>query len=158
VSVSNPDATAALLGGAHEVNSHFSWPPFSYYELKNPAIHEVLNTNSVLGKTTLDVIWTTAAFRAKNPRLYAAFISAMAEATDIVNGDRKAAAAFYKKASNERASVDELVEMMSDIEYTQVPQNSMKLASFMYRTGSIKVAPKSWKDLFFPEAHGLPGS
>jgi len=28
----------------------------------------------------------------------------------------------------------------------------------MYRTGYVKNKPASWKDLFFQEAHGLPGS
>jgi hypothetical protein len=34
----------------------------------------------------------------------------------------------------------------------------MKFAAFMHRVGSIAVAPKSWKDLFFPEVQGRPGS
>jgi len=28
----------------------------------------------------------------------------------------------------------------------------------MYKIGSIKVKPASWKDMFFPEIHNLPGS
>jgi NitT/TauT family transport system substrate-binding protein len=28
----------------------------------------------------------------------------------------------------------------------------------MNKTGAIKVKPASWKDLFFPNAHALPGS
>jgi len=28
----------------------------------------------------------------------------------------------------------------------------------MKDVGMIKAAPASWKDLFFPEVHGLPGS
>jgi len=27
----------------------------------------------------------------------------------------------------------------------------------MYKIGSIKTKPSSWKDLFFPEVHNLPG-
>jgi NitT/TauT family transport system substrate-binding protein len=34
----------------------------------------------------------------------------------------------------------------------------MKYASFMAEVGSIKAKPESWKDLFFPEIHALPGS
>ena len=30
----------------------------------------------------------------------------------------------------------------------------MKFAAFMARTGSIKTAPQSWQDLFFPELVG----
>jgi NitT/TauT family transport system substrate-binding protein len=28
----------------------------------------------------------------------------------------------------------------------------------MYKVGSIKTRPASWKDMFFPEIHGSPGS
>jgi NitT/TauT family transport system substrate-binding protein len=34
----------------------------------------------------------------------------------------------------------------------------MKYVNFMYKVGSIKVKPDSWKDMFFPNAHGLSGS
>jgi NitT/TauT family transport system substrate-binding protein len=34
----------------------------------------------------------------------------------------------------------------------------MKFASFMASVGSLKEAPKSWKDLFFPEIHDEKGS
>jgi NitT/TauT family transport system substrate-binding protein len=39
-----------------------------------------------------------------------------------------------------------------------VPESTMKYAEFMHAVGSIKIKPASWKDLFFPEVHGLPGS
>jgi len=34
----------------------------------------------------------------------------------------------------------------------------MKYAEFMHRIGTLKNLPASWKDLFFPEIHGVPGS
>jgi len=34
----------------------------------------------------------------------------------------------------------------------------MKVTDFMHETGTIKVKPASWKDLFFDNAHSLPGS
>jgi NitT/TauT family transport system substrate-binding protein len=44
------------------------------------------------------------------------------------------------------------------MEFTIVPHNITKYTDFMYRMGSIKQKPDSWKDLFFPEVHSLPGS
>ena len=38
------------------------------------------------------------------------------------------------------------------------PLNTLKLAQFMYKVGQIKIEPKSWKDYFFPDVHGLPGT
>jgi NitT/TauT family transport system substrate-binding protein len=34
----------------------------------------------------------------------------------------------------------------------------MKYVDFMVKIGSIKTRPDSWKDLFFPNVYGLPGS
>jgi NitT/TauT family transport system substrate-binding protein len=44
-----------------------------------------------------------------------------------------------------------------DYAYTLMPQKVGKTADFMYKIGTIKTKPASWKDLFFPEVHGLPG-
>ena len=45
-----------------------------------------------------------------------------------------------------------------DVEWTTVPEATLKAAEFMADVGTIKVRPKSWTEYFFPEAHGLPGS
>ena len=37
------------------------------------------------------------------------------------------------------------------------PQKVGKTADFMYKIGTIKTKPASWKELFFPEVHGLAG-
>jgi NitT/TauT family transport system substrate-binding protein len=34
----------------------------------------------------------------------------------------------------------------------------MKYVDFMLKTGAIKTRPDSWRDLFFPNVHGLAGS
>ena len=50
--------------------------------------------------------------------------------------------------------------MLNDptIIYTTTPQNMMKFAEFMQKTGAIKAKPESWRDFFFPNVHALPGS
>ena len=47
--------------------------------------------------------------------------------------------------------------MLNDpqIVYTTTPQNIMKYVDFMYKTGTIKIKPDSWKDLFFPNAQSF---
>ena len=49
VQIGHPDATQALLNPSHEINSHFSAPPFQQIALKSPNVHTVLNSNDVLG-------------------------------------------------------------------------------------------------------------
>jgi NitT/TauT family transport system substrate-binding protein len=161
VGMAHPDAQAALLSGASEIDAHFGSPPFQYQQLSRPGIHTVLNSYDVLGgPATFNVVWTTAKFRAENPKLYDAFVKALAEATDTINRDHRAAAETYLRLSRDKDSVDEILKMLNDplIVYTQTPQNIMKYADFMAKTGSIKVKPDSWRDLFFPNVHNTSGS
>jgi len=46
----------------------------------------------------------------------------------------------------------------AQVHWTMVPENTMKFANFMAHVGRLKVKPESWKDYFFPEAHGMKGS
>jgi NitT/TauT family transport system substrate-binding protein len=161
VSMSHPDGQTALLSGASEITAHFSSPPFQYQQLKTPGIHTVLNSFDVLGgPATFNVVWTSSKFRSENPKLYAAFVQALDEATAIINKDKKAAAETYLRVSKGKDSVADIVAMLNDpnVVFTTTPQNVMKYVDFMAKIGSIKVKPESWKDLFFPNVHGLPGS
>jgi NitT/TauT family transport system substrate-binding protein len=161
VSLAHPDGQAALLSGQSEITAHFSAPPFQYQQLKNPAIHTVLNSYDVLGGTsTFNVVWTTSKFKNENPKLYDAFVKALDEATTLINRDRRSAAETYLRISRDKDSVQEIEAMLNDpaIVYTTTPQNVMKYVDFMLKIGAIKSKPESWKDLFFPNAHNLPGS
>ncbi len=52
-----------------------------------------------------------------------------------------------------------MMAMMNDpsIEFTTQPFNTGKMVDFMVKTGSIKVKPTDWKDLFFPNMHNYTG-
>jgi len=161
VTLSHPDAQAALLSGQSEIDAHFGSPPFQYQQLKNPAVHTVLNSYDILGgRTTFNLVWTTAKLRSENPKLYDAFVRALDEAMTIINKDKKAAAEAYLRISRDKDSLQEIEAMLNDpaIVFTTTPENVMKYVDFMAKTGVIKVRPDSWKDLFFPNAHALPGS
>jgi len=161
VSMAHPDAMIAMMSGKGEISSHFTSPPFQYEELKDPAVHTVLNSYDVLGgKSTFVVVWATSKFREANPKTFAAFFAALKESIDYINEDKKRAAEIYVKATNGKEPVESILKMLNDpeIEYTLTPKNIMKYADFLYKIGSIKVKPASWKDMFFPEVHGLPGS
>jgi NitT/TauT family transport system substrate-binding protein len=161
VSMSHPDAMQALLSGQSEVNAHFGSPPFQYQELARPGMHLVLNNYDVMGgAVTFNVVWTTEKFRAENPKLYQAFVAALDEVEATINRDKRAAAEAYLRISKDKDTLDNIARMMNDpqIVFTTTPQNVMKYADFMYKIGAIKVKPESWKELFFPDVHGLPGS
>jgi NitT/TauT family transport system substrate-binding protein len=161
VTMSHPDAMQALLSGQSEIDAHFGSPPFQYQEMARSGMHVVLNSYDVLGgPATFNVVWTTAKFKNENPKLYDAFVMALDEATAEINRDKRAAAEAYLRISKDRDSVDNILKMMNDpnIVYTTTPQNIMKFAEFMAKTGAIKVKPESWRDFFFPNVHSLPGS
>ncbi len=158
VAFSHPDGMAAMLSG-NEIDSHFTAPPFQYQELEKPGVHTVLNSYDVLGgKSTFAVVYAAGKFRDANPKVFGAFIVGMKEAVEILNKDRKGAADLYV-TRDKSASAEKVLQMLNDpdIEFTLVPRNIMKYAEFMHKIGMIKNRPSSWKDLFFPEVHDLPG-
>jgi NitT/TauT family transport system substrate-binding protein len=162
VNVAHPTGMQALLSGRSEITAHFTSPPFQYDDLKQPGMHTVLNSYDVWGgPQTFVAAWTTSKFRDENPKMYAAFLSALNEATVFVNNNRQAAAGIYLEMTGDKSkSVEELAGMLADpqLRFTLTPENVVKLASFKTRVGTIKVKPDSWKDLFFSDIHDLPGS
>ena len=42
--------------------------------------------------------------------------------------------------------------------FSATPKGIGPQVDFMHRSGFIKVKPDSWRDLFFPTVHHLPGS
>lgn len=161
VSMSPPDATVALLSGTGTITSAFSVPPFQQQQLQNPAIHTVLNSFDVLGGShSFTVAWTSRKFHDANPKLYRALVDALAEATKVLNADKRAAAALWIQDSKSKLPLDMVYSVLAgpQVKWTLVPENTMKYASFMKDVGTIKTAPASWKDLFFPEIQGEPGS
>jgi NitT/TauT family transport system substrate-binding protein len=161
VSMSHPDGQAALLSGTSEVTAQFSAPPFQYQQLDKPGIHKVLDSYEVLGgPATFNLVWATTKFRNDNPKLYAAFTKALDEATAMINKDKKWAAEAYLRISKDKDSVENILKMLNDpqVKYTTTPQNVTKYVDFMHKIGSIKAKPGSWKDLFFPNMHNLPGN
>ena len=76
------------------------------------------------------------------------------------NRDKRAASKVYlEQAKDTKNSVDDILTMINapDYAYTLTPQKVYKTAEFMAKIGSIKSKPASWKELFFPEVHGLQG-
>jgi NitT/TauT family transport system substrate-binding protein len=121
----------------------------------------VLNSYDVMdGPHSFTVAWTSAWFRDHNPVLSKALMAAMTEATEIINRDRRAAAALWIEDSRSKLPLDFVDRVVAgpQVRWTMAPENTMKFARFMHTTGMLKSVPESWRDYFFPEAHGLNGS
>jgi len=162
VTMTHADALIALLSGGNQINAHFTSPPFHQREIKDSRVRTLLNTDDIMGgATTFTMLSTTARFRDANPGAYAAVLAAIEEANEIIRSDPRAAAEILFAADSAAGfSVDELVEVLRDpdIRFTTTPENTQRYAEFMLEIGSIEHEPSSWRDLFFPEIHGAPGS
>lgn len=162
ISRSHPDAATALMSGSGEITAHVASSPYYYYELADPKIHKVLTSYDVTGgEHTNGTLLATTAFYNANPNVVAAMRAAEEEANAFIKAHPREAAEIYMAASSERThSLDEVTKMVADSEvnYTITPLNIMKIASFMYRTGSYRNQARRWQDLFHASAEGLPGS
>jgi NitT/TauT family transport system substrate-binding protein len=158
---SHADAAAAVMSGQSEINSHFASAPFYYYELATPGIHQVLKSYDTLGsRHTNGVLLTTKKFHDANPKICAAMVASFEEADAFIKAHPREAAQIYLTVTKDKNPLDALEKMVSDpdVDYTTTPVSVMKVVDFMYSVGRIKKKPASWKEMFFPEAHGLKGS
>jgi len=161
ISLSHPDAMLALMNNTGGVNAHFATSPFTEQELKIPGARALTTSYEILGgRASALVITTSAKFRDANPKVYRVVLEALKEGIDVVNADKRAAAkAYLELAHDTKSSVDDIYATIADKDYayTLSPEKVFKTAVFMNKVGSIKEAPKSWKDMFFPEIHNIPG-
>ena len=162
VSMSPPDSTIALLAGSGEINNVFGVPPFQQQQLEKPGIRTILNSFDVMdGPHTFTVAWTSRALPRQEPgALQGADRRAEGSNRDRRQGSRKKAAGYWIEDVKSKLPLDKVTAVISgpQVKWTMAPLNTMKYATFMHSVGSLKEAPKSWKDLFFPEVHDLNGS
>jgi NitT/TauT family transport system substrate-binding protein len=161
VALSHPDAMIAALNPANEINSHFATSPFHENE-KKAGLTTVTTAYEIMGGPMTGVNFVSSEkFREENPKVFAAVSKAFTEAIEWINADKRRASKLYIELSKEkRLTADELFAVMStpDLEYTRTPSKVAKMLEFMHRNGLIKNKPESWKDLYFAEAHSLPGN
>ena len=161
VGLSHPDALLAFTNSVGGVDAHFATSPFHEQEIKLPGVRTLTTNYEILGgPATAVVIAASTRFRDANPKTYKAFYDALSEAINAINRDKRAAAKVYlEQAKDTKNSVDDIYAMINaaDYAYTLTPQKVGKTADFMYKIGTIKSKPASWKELFFPEVHNLPG-
>ncbi|WP_249159304.1 ABC transporter substrate-binding protein [Bradyrhizobium jicamae] len=163
VQLGHPDAYAALSNSQHEVHSHFSIPPFTFLELKNvPGAHVVLSSPDVMGGPLSQAqFFTTTKFADANPKIVQAVRDATKEATDLIRNDTRTAVEIYKEITGDKTSVEDLLAWLKEpgmMEWNLQPQGTMKFATHLHKTGTLKTLPKAWTDYYLPLAHDLKGS
>jgi len=162
VSLPHPEATAALIAGGSEINTHFSSAPFYYQALDaNKAIHKVISSYDILGgPATFNVLYTTQKFHDQNPKTYKALYAALVEAGQLVEADKARAADIFIRVQKSKLSPELVRRIIEDPEndFTVSPHRSHVYADELHKLGVLKNKAVSWKDYFFDEAYGQPGS
>jgi NitT/TauT family transport system substrate-binding protein len=162
VTLSHPDAMAALLGGQSEIDCHLASSPFYYYERAAPGVHQVFKSYDITGGMhTNGVMLTSKAYHDANPKVCAAVLAAQQEANDFIRANSRQTAEIYLALTGDKmASVDQMAGWVADpdVVYTTVPMKVMDFAVFMHKVGRLKRQPDSWKDMFFEESQDVEGS
>jgi len=161
VALPHPEALAAVTNPGHEITTHFATSPFHEIEMK-AGLKTVTTAFEIMGGPFCGLTFTSnEKFRKENPKVFEAVDKAFDESFKWINADKRRAAQRYIEMTKEKQlSEDELFKLFSspDMEYTRTPKQLMKIVSFMHSVGVVRAKPDVWKDMFFPEAHGLPGS
>lgn len=163
VQLGHPDAAAMLANPRGEVESHFSAPPFSAYELKNiKGAHVVLRSPDIIGgPLTQSQFFASTKFADANPKEIEAIKAATLEAIEFIKNDTPAAAAIYRELSKDKHSNEEILDVLKQpgmMDYIAAPQGTMKFAAHLYKVGTLKVMPKAWTDYYLPSSKGLNGN
>jgi NitT/TauT family transport system substrate-binding protein len=160
IALGHPDAMAAVMNPAGEVNAHFASSPFHETEVK-AGLKTLTTAFGINGGQSSQLLFTTTEkFRAENPKTYEAVVAAFEEALAWINADKRRGVKLYLDMSGDKKTTeDEGIAMVTSpgFDYTRTPMKVGKLFEFMARTGTIKTKPATWKDLFFADAHVLPG-
>jgi NitT/TauT family transport system substrate-binding protein len=161
VGLAHPDALIAMLSGKSEINAHFTSSPYYDEELKMPGAHVVLTKEDIFpGPLTHGMLWTTAKFHDKNPRVMREFRAALDDAIALIHADPKRAAAAYVALAREKIDAAEVTEIITRLNarFESTPRGIFAIANFMHEIGMIKVAPSRWQDMFFEDSWAFDGS
>lgn len=161
VSMSHPDATAAMLSGRSEISAHLTSPPFQFQQLQDKRVRRVLSSFEVLdGPVTFNSAYTSGKFRDENPRSYKSVFDALVESHDFIQKNRAESIKIYIDVEKSKLAPEFIASMLDqpDLKHTIVPLNTIKYAHFMNKVGSLKNRAESWKDYYFPELYDVQGS
>lgn len=160
VSRSHPDAIASLMSSHGELDSDFSAPPYEYIAIEKPGIHVVTTSEAIFGGPSSNgLVYLKEQFHDRNPTVVRALYAALQEALALIAQDPRRAAQMYVEVSGEKFGIDLLVHTITapGTRWEATPHGTRRFGDFMHFTGAIGRAPQSWQEVFFPEAHTLPG-
>jgi len=160
VGLPHPEGLIALTSGRSDVTAHFTSPPFSYLELKDPKVHRIASSVDDIGNITLDVVYASKKFVDANPKITEAMLAALDEADVFIRDHREEAAEIFIRSSKTKISKEDVLTILGDpdTQFSTTPHNVKSFADFMQRVGVIKVGAEKWSDMFIPQLGSRNGS
>jgi NitT/TauT family transport system substrate-binding protein len=112
---------------------------------------------------TTVVSFTTERFRNENPKLYDAVVKGLLDAISYINSNTRDAAEIYMKKEPFLGTPDDLLKMMKgetpdELSFTPVPNSTKVFMDFMFKSGTLRKTPDSWKDVWFENVWDMAGS
>lgn len=149
VTLDHPDGMNALLA-RREVSAHFTTPPYLFKELENPGMHQILDGREAMGEEFTFIVGVAAAkFYQDQPEVYAAFLTAIAEALSFMENNpaetRRILADAYQIAEKELENYLDHPDMGYSLEVKGV----MKFADFMQENGYISRKPANLEEVLW---------
>ncbi len=162
VALSPADALAALMADAGPVTAYFSSPPFTQIALKDARIHQILNSEEVIGgKASFLIMGAAKRYLEAHAKIPQAIDAAMDEAARIIDDDPRRAAQIYLAHEPSKAldAVDiEAVLKDNKDEFGSAVEGVQAFADFLGRHGELKTPPRSWKEIVAPALLNSPST
>jgi NitT/TauT family transport system substrate-binding protein len=154
VEMSHAKALAALIAGDKSVTAYFSSPPYTQIALKDGKIHQILNSEQVIGgKASLLVLGATKAYIERHRQIAQIVEQAMDDAAHLIRDDPSRAARIFlthEPSKALKAADIEAVLRQNKDEFGSAVAGIGAFAKFMVRHGALKASPQSWKDVVAP--------
>lgn len=157
VSLDHRQGEQALLAG--QVAFHMTAPPFQDEEVRAGA-HRLFDSYQIVGGPhTFNVAVAPRSFALGRPAEYLALTDALAEAMLLIQLDPVGAAQVLQRQGLP-GTVAEIAAQLTGpgIRWTVEPHRLVQFALFMRRAGFIDQSTLDWRDLTWPNLHGLQGS
>lgn len=164
VAMSDPDGMGAILSCKTDVKSQMTILPQSTAELASGKARVIFSSDEVLGHPyTFDAAFTTVEFKRDSPKVYEAVTGGLADAIKFIKENPEKAADMYMKDEPYFGPREMLIKLIKSetadhFSYTDTPNSTEAFTDFMYKSGTFKNQPKSWKDVWFENVWDLPGT
>ncbi|MBI3042738.1 MAG: ABC transporter substrate-binding protein [Betaproteobacteria bacterium] len=158
VAMPQPDSRAALKA-KRDIAARVSSPPALTVELKEQGVRELADAFEVAGVMfPLATVVVSRRFHDEQPEVYRLFIETLKEAMDWIAANPDETAKILSEEAGGKIPPAVFLQDLRTTKFDITPRGIMRFSDFMLKTGQISKKPSSWRDLTWPNLHGLNGN